>query len=87
MDQGGQSAGNRSAVIALRYLGAAVLMFVAMLFAGCTAERAYTTAQAWQVNQCARLPEKADYDRCVRNADGSYDSYRREAGAGPADGR
>jgi hypothetical protein len=44
----------------------------------CTAEQAYGSGQAWQRNQCARIPDKAEYDRCMGKADTSYHSYKRE---------
>lgn len=47
---------------------------------GCTREQAYGAGQAWQRQECSRIPDKAEYDRCVRNADLSYDAYRRETG-------
>ena len=49
-----------------------------VLLAGCSAEQAYNTGQAWQRNQCTGIPDKAEYDRCVGNAGGSYESYKRE---------
>ena len=45
---------------------------------GCTAERGYLSAQGWQRQQCARIPDKAEYDRCMREADMPYDSYKRQ---------
>jgi len=55
--------------------------------AGCTAEQAYNTGQAYQRNQCAQMPDKTDYERCVRNADGSYDSYKRQTEPAQSNGR
>lgn len=42
----------------------------------CTAEQGYTTAQAWQRNQCNRIPDKAEADRCMSKSDMTYDSYK-----------
>ena len=56
------------------------LLFLAALLAACTAEQGYNTGQAWQRNQCATIADRAEYDRCVRNVDMSYESYRRETG-------
>ncbi len=44
----------------------------------CTAEQAYVSAQGWQRNQCGKLPDKAEFDRCMAKADTTYDSYKRE---------
>ena len=56
-------------------LGGLILL---ILMAGCSAEQAYNTGQAWQRNQCAGIPDKAEYDRCVGNTGGSYESYKRD---------
>jgi hypothetical protein len=53
-------------------------MLLAALLAGCTAEQGYNAGQAWQRNQCAAIPDKADYERCIANTGGSYDQYKRE---------
>ncbi len=59
--------------------GLTLLPLLAVLFLpACSAERAYGTGQAWQQNQCARIPDKAEYDRCMSNANTSYDSYKRQ---------
>ena len=55
-------------------------LIILALVAGCSAEQAYNTGQAWQRNQCAGIADKAEYDRCVAGTGGSYDSYRRETG-------
>jgi len=34
----------------------------------------------WQRNQCARVPDRAEYDRCMADANRSYHSYKRETG-------
>ena len=47
---------------------------------GCTREQAYGAGQAWQRQECIRIPDKTQYERCMRDADMSYDTYRRETG-------
>jgi hypothetical protein len=53
-------------------------LLVALLLIGCTTERAYGTLQAWQRNQCNKLPDKAEFDRCMSKTDTSYDSYKQQ---------
>jgi len=51
---------------------------VVLLLAGCSSEQAYRAGQGWQENQCKRIPDKAEYDRCMANASMSHDTYKRE---------
>jgi hypothetical protein len=60
-----------------------VMSFVAALLSGCSAEQVYDSGQAWQRNECNKLPDKADYDRCVGRTGGTYDSYRRQTEPAP----
>jgi len=53
---------------------------LALALAGCSGEQAYSAGQNWQRNQCARTPDRAEYDRCMADANRSYDSYKRETG-------
>jgi hypothetical protein len=56
------------------------ILFLALAFAGCSSEQTYSAGQNWQRNQCARIPDRAEYDRCMADASRSYDSYKRETG-------
>ena len=51
---------------------------VALCLSACTTEQAYNSAQGWQQNQCNQIPDKAEFDRCMRNAGTSYESYKRQ---------
>lgn len=55
-----------------------VFMLVAMSLVACTAEQTYYSGQAWQRNPCSKAPDQTAYDRCMENAGGTYDSYKRE---------
>ena len=54
-----------------------VLLAISFLPA-CTAEQVYGSGQAWQQNQCGKIPDKAEYDRCMSKANTTYDSYKRQ---------
>ena len=56
------------------------ILFLALALAGCSGEQAYSAGQNWQRNQCARIPDRAEYDRCMADANRSYDTYKRETG-------
>ncbi len=53
-----------------------VSMFAA---AGCSWQHAYSSAQGWQRNQCYRLPDQSERERCLANTALSYDDYRRQS--------
>lgn len=50
---------------------------VALSAAGCSWQQAYLSAQGWQRNQCNRLVEPTEGERCLTNANMPYDDYRR----------
>jgi hypothetical protein len=41
------------------------LLLAVLCLPACTAEQAYGTGQLWQQNQCSRIPDKAEFDRCM----------------------
>jgi len=55
--------------------------FLAALLPACTAEQVYVTGQGWRRSECAEKLDKVDYDRCMRDADMPYDSYKRQTGS------
>lgn len=59
----------------MRVLGLGV---VVALGAGCSGQQLYASGQAYQRNQCARLPDQTERETCLRDADRSYDAYQRE---------
>jgi hypothetical protein len=72
-------ASNRRLVVkAMRCLAP---LFLTTFLLACTTAQVYETGQAYQRNQCGRIPDKADYDRCVGNASTTYDTYKRQTGA------
>jgi hypothetical protein len=54
------------------------LMASMLLLAACTTEQAYNTAQGWQRNRCGRIPDKAEFERCMSEASRSHDEYKRQ---------
>ena len=64
----------------LRLIGligaAAAILLVA---SGCTWQQlGYFAGQQWQRNACNRLVEQTERDRCLSNANMSYEDYRRQ---------
>jgi hypothetical protein len=58
---------------------------VALLLSACTPAQMYGSLHAWQANQCSRIPDKSDAERCLASAPQTYDSYRREAASSTAE--
>jgi hypothetical protein len=50
---------------------------------GCTTQQAYSSAQAWQRNECNRQVEQTARERCLAGTGMSYDDYRRRTEDGP----
>ena len=54
------------------------LTFVIVMTAvsGCSWQQAYSSAQGWQRNQCNRVVDQTERERCLSNTSMSYDEYR-----------
>jgi hypothetical protein len=48
----------------------------------CSTEALYGTTQAWQRNQCERLMDRGDRERCLSRTAVPYEQYKRAAEAG-----
>jgi hypothetical protein len=59
------------------FLTCAALLLLTL--AGCSWQQAFQSAQGWQRNQCYRLPEQTDRERCLASNSMSYDEYRRNS--------
>jgi hypothetical protein len=55
-----------------------VLFAVGFLLPGCSSQQMYAAGQGYQRNQCLQLPDAAERQRCLEQANMSYDQYRRE---------
>jgi hypothetical protein len=51
-------------------------LLASVLAAGCSTQTIYASGQAWQRDQCQKLNDKSERDRCLANNNDSYDSYR-----------
>jgi hypothetical protein len=52
-----------------------------MCLAGCSSQQLYYAGQAWQQNQCDKMQDAAERNRCMASTKTSYDDYQREAEA------
>ena len=49
-----------------------------LLLGACTNQGAYAGLQNGQREQCQKMPEATAREQCLRDADKSYEQYRRE---------
>lgn len=69
----------RRTILKPKFKTAWALILLALAAAGCTSERLYATGRSTQRNQCERMPNQYDREKCLRDADMSQDEYKREA--------
>lgn len=51
-------------------------LMLAALAAGCTSEQIYNSAQGWRRNECYKLGDLDQRERCLKDANRPYDAYR-----------
>jgi hypothetical protein len=56
-----------------------LLLLMVLSLGGCTTQQLYSTGQSWQRQECLRLPDLAERDRCLRSTARSYEEFRSEA--------
>ena len=59
---------------------AASLLLVPPL-AACTSQDAYRTGQSWQTNECNKIYDTQERNRCLASASMSYEEYQRQQAA------
>lgn len=64
-----------------RFFRLTAAALAACAFAGCSSQQLYGTGQAMQRNECNKLNDLAERQRCLDAANRSQDSYEREAAA------
>ena len=66
---------------------AAVVTTALAVTTGCTTQQLYTTGQSWQRNQCTRLVDQQERERCQANAGASYETYKKQSDQEDKQGR
>ncbi len=54
------------------------------LVLGCASPTAYYTGQSWQKQQCFKIDDPQQRQRCLKSASTSYEDYQRETEALPS---
>ncbi len=62
-------------------LGAAVL--AALLVCGCSSRQIYDASLGWRKNECYKIGDLEQRERCMKEADRPYDAYRAGQGRTP----
>jgi hypothetical protein len=55
-----------------------LLASAVIVTSACSAQQWYASGQAQQRQQCARIVDTAEYQRCMDKTQKSYEDYRRE---------
>ncbi|QQB32341.1 hypothetical protein I6I07_16750 [Achromobacter deleyi] len=63
----------------MRYTLMLACVAAATLTSACSSRQAYDSGQAWQRNECGRIADTQERQRCMGSASStSYDSYQRQ---------
>jgi hypothetical protein len=65
----------------MRLLTLAALALMAIGTSSCSSQQAYSTGQAMQRNECNKISDFQDRQRCMEKANMSHDAYQRQAEA------
>lgn len=63
----------------VRILLLSVTLAASFVVSGCSSRQAYASGQAWQRNECNKLVDMQERQRCMSKANASYESYQRQA--------
>jgi hypothetical protein len=64
----------------LAFVCLATILFAAL--SGCSSQQMYESGKGYQRNQCERLPDMGERQRCLEKANVSYEQYKKETKAG-----
>jgi hypothetical protein len=59
--------------------GLGLVVAASVVLSGCSSHQAYASGQAYQRNECQKLPDAGSRSRCLQAAGLSAQAYRREA--------
>lgn len=62
----------------MRYALILACLTAAALSSACSSRQAYGSGQAWQQNECGKIPDMQERQRCMGSASTSYDAYQRQ---------
>jgi len=59
----------------------ALAVLIALASGGCSNEQVYDTGQSWQREQCDRIMDRFERERCLASNSQSYEDYQRQRAA------
>lgn len=57
------------------------LIVLGISVTSCSSQQLYSAGRAYQSNECMKLQDDQERERCMRDANMSYHDYRRDTGA------
>jgi hypothetical protein len=71
----------RERLVAMPWVArAAGLLLAAAMATGCSSEQIYNAAAGWRRNECYKIADLDQRERCMKEADRPYDAYRPQTG-------
>lgn len=55
-----------------------VTLLISLAASGCTSQLGYSSAQAWQHNECNKIIDRSEQERCLNATNTSYEDYKRQ---------
>lgn len=56
-----------------------IALIASTLVAACSSDQVYNSGQAWRRSTCDQMADREQRDRCIKEADRSYDSFKKES--------
>jgi hypothetical protein len=53
-------------------------LFITPHLLGCSSQQLYNTGQAWQRNECSKIADAQERNRCMASTNTSYEDYKRQ---------
>ncbi|MBI5922186.1 MAG: hypothetical protein HY847_11155 [Betaproteobacteria bacterium] len=55
-----------------------IALFITQHLLGCSSQQLYNTGQAWQRNECNKVVDAQERNRCMGSTNTSYEDYKRQ---------
>ena len=62
----------------MRFVHLLTVIVTGLLGAACSSRQTCTSGQTWQRNECNKIIDMQERQRCVAKADESYDTYQKQ---------